>query len=107
MYNGGSGFSYNFELDRVNLKNHFQVAILTFLGLLDVGEMILCRKLTFSIFAFLSLGSNVGRSLYVYAYVCAYVCVCECVCMCVCMCMCVCLCVCMCVCVCVCVRMSV
>ena len=44
MYNGGSGFSDNFELDRANLKNHFQVGILTFLGPLGVEAMILMEK---------------------------------------------------------------
>ena len=44
MYNGGSDYFVNFDLDRANLKNPFQVAILTFLGPLDVGAMILVQE---------------------------------------------------------------
>ena len=44
MYNGGSEFSDNFDLDRANLKNYFQVGTLTSLGLLDVGAMILVQE---------------------------------------------------------------
>ena len=44
MYNGGFDYFDNFDLDRANLKNHFQVAILTSLGPLDVGAMILVQE---------------------------------------------------------------
>ena len=44
MYNGGFDNFDNFDLDCANLKNHFQVAILTSLGPLDVEAMILVQK---------------------------------------------------------------
>ena len=44
MYNGGFDYFDNIDLDRANLKNLFQVAILTSLGPLDVGAMILVQK---------------------------------------------------------------
>ena len=44
MYNGGFDYCDNFDLDRANLKNNFQVAILTSLGPLDVGAMILVQE---------------------------------------------------------------
>ena len=44
MYNGGFDNFDNFDLDRANLKNNFQVGTLTSLGLLDVGAMILVQE---------------------------------------------------------------
>ena len=44
MYNGGFDNFDNFDLDRANLKNHFQVGTLTSLGPLDVGAMILVQE---------------------------------------------------------------
>ena len=44
MYNGGSEFNDNIDLDRANLKNHFQVGTLSSFGPLDVGAMILVQK---------------------------------------------------------------
>ena len=57
-YNGGFDYLDNFDLDRANLKNLFQVVILTSLGPLDVGAMILVQEVDILKIAYLSPGSN-------------------------------------------------